>query len=130
MRQPENRWLRNILKKKVQDRCDLFLGDVPSCSRELFSHSIYKWCYGSIARILEVGSWENISVKDFKQQDSQFQLACNLADSWNPTRDVIEKRINALILRRDMGYLPPNQCRALTDYLNTHNIEDGSELLP
>lgn len=130
LRQPENRWLRTALMLKVQNRCKFFLGEKDSCAYTLFNHNIYKWCYASIAKELQIGSWLNISVKNHTQADSQYQRACDIAEGWYPARDKIEKWINVQISRRDNGYLPPHLCRALTDYLNSHSMDKSSLLLP
>lgn len=130
LRQPENSWLKKALVSKVQKRCKFFLGEKDSCTHTLFSHNIYKWCYSSIAKELQIGSWLNISVKDHSQATSQFQRACDIAEGWYPPRDRIKEWIETEIAKRDNGYLPPHLCRALTDYLNTHNTDASSYLLP
>lgn len=130
LRQAENSHLKKLFVKKVKNRCRLFIGKNDDSRYILFSHHIFRYCYGSIAYQLNIGSWENISAKDADKPDSQFQKACDLVDRWIPSREEIHRWINQLISKRDNGYLPMYRCKALTDYLNTHNLVDGTPLLP
>ncbi len=109
--------LKKICKKKVHT----ILGDPTGCAYQVFSPFFFKIIYTDMASAMDVSHWDDINMKDFELEDSPYSLSKQFATNWSPNPRYVEAKLNQLITARDNGYLKPNRCRALTDYLVATN---------
>ncbi len=131
LHQPENKRYLDAIKSRVWFRASAILGDITSAENTLFHWYLYKAIYGGIKKKFALADWRNLSVKDAEDPNSVFQRVCKYIESWFPTRNEVLRWINELIQKRDFGRLSQERCRALTEYLSTHDINDISKpLLP
>lgn len=130
LRQAENSHYCKTIKKKVGKQCYKFIIDKSHANYALFSPFIFKCCYRDIATKFNLGNWQNLCVKDADEPNSKYQQVCKYVDTWTPSNKEIAKWTDKLIDQRDAGLLKAERCRALTIYLDAHDMKRKTPLLP
>lgn len=108
----------NICKNRVRWH---FAFDKSSPEYVLFSPFFFKRIYGDIANEFDLGSWHDISMKDYENPGSMYNMAIDYAKSWFPSDYYVRDCIDTMVKQRDGGILAPERCRALTQYLEITN---------
>jgi hypothetical protein len=114
---PVHRKRRKQFSKKATARVKFLLGDATSPDYILFSPYFFKGIYADIAFQLELGNWDDVSMEDFDNLNSQYSLAKDIRDTWRPQYTYFKRCLDELIEKRDNGNLPKERCKALTDFL-------------
>lgn len=130
LRQAENSHYCKAIRRKVGKQCYKFIIDKSHANYSLFSAYIFKSCYHDIAEKFNLGNWLNLCVKDAEEPNSKYQQVCKYIDTWSPSNKEIVKWTDKMIKQRDAGLLKAEHCRALTVYLDTHDMKRKAPLLP
>lgn len=117
---PIHRALFTRFKKSAASRIYKLLGD-NTVDFYLFKDFLFKNIYTSIANFLDIPSWQYISMEDYEEPGSMYDKARIYRDSYMPSRIYIDSKIDELKKRRDIGALPAEKCRLLTEFLDSTN---------
>ena len=60
-------------------------------------------------------------MEDYEEPGSMYDKARIYRDSYMPSRIYIDSKIDELKKRRDIGALPAEKCRLLTEFLDSTN---------
>lgn len=95
----------------------LFDNDKTGYKYAVFGPYFFRRIYADTARHIGVGSYNDISMKDFTEPDSDYEVAKEFASAWRPSSYYIKGCLTELEGKRDNGVLSAERCRALTQYL-------------
>jgi len=118
---PTHKKRKADFSKKASARVNFLLGNPTTPEYILFSKYFYKGIYSDIAYQLKLSSWQDIPMDNYEYKDSIYTRAIRIRDEWRPNILYFERCLKELIEKRDVGYLPAEKCRALTDFLKSTN---------
>lgn len=113
-------------KRKFTKLCktrvwNLFNNNKDTSEYILFSYFLFKKIYGDVASHFDLDTWHDISMEDYENETSMYSQAKEFVTYWTPSDWYIKECIKNMIEQRDNGFLKPERCRALTEYLKITN---------
>lgn len=118
--------LHSKRKKSFKKLCskrvfNLLNNNVSSCEYIIFSPFLYKKIYIDIANYFELDTYLDLNMENYDREGSKYSEAKEMVIYWKPSSSYIKECIKNLIDKRDNGFLRPERCRALSEYLKITN---------
>lgn len=108
---------RKIIKKKAGGRVTILLGDTSTYMRILLGRQFFAWIYKDVGIYMNVGDYNEISLSNYQDENSDFQKALNYISKWIPKEDDYKDKMIKIEDNFKKGLLSTNMAIAASHFL-------------